>query len=290
MPVLEFIMIRIYVYFVLLLVLSFTAAAQTNETASLPKTLTVPIPNLPINAKPLDMILVDHGTFIMGCPVEERGRVGREWQPHEVEISQPFYFGKFEITQAQWAAVMGVNPASGAGIGDNYPVYNITWNDAQEFASRLSHMQNKTFRLPTEAEWEMACRAGTHTRYSFGDCLETDDVKEYSQTLDNYMWWGGTNGQNGYPEGTKEVGLKKPNPWGFYDIHGNVWEWCQDTFHMPFDVTEKRMDPVVTKESDQRVMKGGAWMSYALHLRSSDRSLTKPDESGTYLGLRVVCE
>lgn len=254
------------------------------------KQLTVTLDVLPKDAKPLELILVEKGTFIMGCPVDERGRVGREWQPHEVEITKSFYLGKYEITQAQWTAMMGVNPAADMGTGDNYPVYNVSWDDTQEFIQKLNQLNQGVFRLPTEAEWEMACRAGTRTRYSFGDALDSGDVKEFSEEYHRYMWWGGTNGQHGYPEGTKEVGLKLPNSWGFYDMHGNVWEWCQDYFHIPKNPNSKRIDPVITQESEHRVMKGGAWMSYALHLRSSDRSLTKPHEHGNYLGLRIVRE
>jgi formylglycine-generating enzyme required for sulfatase activity len=115
--------------------------------------------------------------------------------------------GKYELTQAQWCALMGTNRAQAPGVGDDYPVHNVTWNDCQEFISRLNALAQGRFRLPTEAEWEYVCRAGTKTRFWFGDALDCSDVREYGELLDTHFWWGGNNGQHGYPVGCKTAGL-----------------------------------------------------------------------------------
>jgi formylglycine-generating enzyme required for sulfatase activity len=242
-------------------------------------------------ARPLELVLIPAGSFQMGCPIEERGRVGREWPPHRVTVSRPFYIGRHEVTQAQWLAVMGTRPASGQGEGPDHPVYSITWNDAKEFTDRLSELGQGHFRLPSEAEWEYACRAGTTTRFSFGDALESSDVRDYCNVLDTYMWWGGNNGQKGYTPGCKPVGLKARNPWGLLDMHGNLWEWCWDWWE-PGVTRVAQIDPRGPATGTHKVMRGGAWESHALHLRSADRSPIAPDslEYGRLIGLRLVRE
>jgi formylglycine-generating enzyme required for sulfatase activity len=227
----------------------------------------------------------------MGCPSDERGRVGREWLPHPVTITRRFYLGRYEVTQAQWRALMGTNPAEGSGVGKDHPVYHVSWNSAQEFIHRLNTLGQGTFRLPTEAEWEYACRAGTLSRFSFGEALGSSDVRDYCPELDTYMWWGGNNGKQGYPEGAKTVGLKQPNPWGLYDMHGNVWEWCSDWWE-PGGDPGSRTDPQGPPSGTHKVMRGGAWESHALHLRSADRSPIPPDNGGygRLIGFRVARE
>ncbi len=253
------------------------------------KEITVSLPDLPEGAQALEMVLIEAGTFQMGCPSSEQSYIGREWPPHRVQITQPFYFGKYEVTQAQWYAVMGTRPAKDYGIGDNYPVYNVTWNDCQEFIQRLNQMDEGTFRLPTEAEWEYACRAGTTTRFWFGDALDCSDIRDYEELYDKYMWWGGNNGKHGYPMGSKQVGLKIPNPWGLHDIHGNVWEWCSDWWQKAVK-RNPQTDPQGPDTGTHKVFRGGAWESHALHHRSADRSTVKPDDLtyGRLIGLRVV--
>ena len=225
----------------------------------------------------------------MGSAENSRSRLSREWLPHKVTLTEAFYLGKYEVTQAQWRAVMGTNPAKDHGVGDDYPVHNINWNDCQAFLRRLNKMGKGTFRLPTEAQWEYACRAGTTTRFSFGDALDCNDVRVYCETYDQYMWWGGNNDKHGYPAGSKEVGLKRPNPWGLYDMHGNVWEWCSDIWQDPIR-RGPQIDPQGPESGTHRVMRGGSWSSYALHLRSTDRSGIPPDDN-TYsfvIGLRLL--
>ncbi|MBD3266921.1 SUMF1/EgtB/PvdO family nonheme iron enzyme [bacterium] len=261
----------------------------TNQAKHLKRTITISLPNLPKDAKPLKMRLIPPGTYQMGCPADERSAVGREWPPHMVTISKAFYLGVYEVTQAQWHAVMGTRPAKDYGTGNNHPIYNVTWNDGQAFMQRLNELGQGRFRLPTEAEWEYACRAGTTTRFSFGDALECNDIREYEPLLDRYMWWGGNNGKQGYAEGTKEVGLKLPNPWGLYDIHGNVWEWCADWWETASH-RGPQIDPQGPETGTHKVMRGGAWESHALHLRSADRSPIPPDslQYGRLIGLRLA--
>ena len=252
-------------------------------------TVTIDLPNLPAGAKPLEMVLIKPGEFMMGSPPTEKSRLSREWPRHKVTFTKAFYLGKYEVTQAQWRAVMGTNPANDHGVGNDYPIHNINWHDCQAFIRRLNETGKGTFRLPTEAEWEYACRAGTTTRFSFGDALDCNDVRVYCDTYDKYMWWGGNNDKHGYPRGSKQVGQKLPNPWGLHDVHGNVWEWCSDHWQDPVS-RGPQTDPQGPESGSRRVMRGGSWSSYALHLRSSDRSGIPPDDTiyTFVIGLRLV--
>ncbi len=204
-----------------------------NEKMEEHKIIIIDLPGLPKGAKKLEMVLIKPGTFIMGSPEDERGRSDREWLPHNVTITKPFYMGKYEVTQAQWGAVMGNNShrSKFRGKPDN-PVEKVSWWVCRRFIKRLNALGRGIFRLPTEAEWEFACRAGTQTHFSFGDVLKcADEGEEYCEIVDKYMWWSGNNKLNG----TKEVGLKLPNPWGLYDMHGNVSEWCSDLLEAPYE-------------------------------------------------------
>ena len=253
------------------------------------KAIIIALPNLPERAKPLEMVYIKQGEFTMGSPSTERARLSREWPQHQVTLTNAFYLGKYEVTQAQWRAVMGTHPGSEHGVGDDYPAHKVNWNDCQAFIRRLNGMGKGTFRFPTEAEWEYACRAGTTTRFSFGDALDCNDVREYCDLCDKYMWWGGNNEKHGYPHGSKQVGLKLPNPWGLYDMHGNVWEWCSDFWQDPTS-RGQQTDPQGPESGSHRVMRGGSWSSYALHERSSDRSGILPDDTrySFVIGLRLL--
>ena len=235
----------------------------------------------------------------MGSPPEERGRGSTEWPPHAVTLTQAFYLGKYEVTQAQWEAVMGSNPSTDSseaqsygtyGVGDDYPVYYVNWNDCQTFIDQLNGTGLGTFRLPTEAEWEYACRAGTDTRFSFGDALEcSDDEGHFCDLLDEYLWWGGNNRSM---SGPKEVGLKLPNPWGLYDMHGNMYEWCSDWWENPH-ARGPQIDPQgLLFSSDARVLRGGSWgHSAAWVLRSAWRTYNSSLNSrGPSYGPRLVRE
>jgi formylglycine-generating enzyme required for sulfatase activity len=189
----------------------------------------------------MKLVLIRPGKFMMGSPDSEQGRKGNEGPQHEVTISKPFYIGVTEVTQAQYEAVMGTNPSKFKGPTN--PVEMVTWEDASNFCRRLSEKTGKAVRLPTEAEWEYACRAGSKTRFSFGD---SDSI------LGDYAWYGSNSGGMTHP-----VSQKKPNPWGLYDMHGNVWEWCAD-WRGPYS-SEASTDPQGAGSGGTRVLRGGAW-------------------------------
>ena len=250
----------------------------------------VDIAGLPTDAKPLDMVLINPGTFTMGSPDSERGRYSGEGPQHEVTITQPFYLGKYEVTQAQWLAVMGSDPShedfGNWGSGDDYPVYFVSWNDCQSFISRLNETERGTFRLPTEAEWEYACRAGTTTRFSFGDALECDDGTGYCEIQDQYMWWWGNRTYGGEADGSKEVGRKLPNPWGLYNMHGNLGEFCSDRYWAYS--AGPQTDPQGPTSDTARVSRGGNWIHDARHCRSATRGASSQDMGHFTDGLRLL--
>jgi formylglycine-generating enzyme required for sulfatase activity len=193
------------------------------------------------NGVAMKLVLISAGKFAMGSPGSEEGRKADEGPKHEVSISKPFYMGLTEVTQAQYEAVMGTNPSEFKGPTN--PVENVTWDNAAEFCRKLSEKTRKTVRLPTEAEWEYACRAGSKTRFSFG---------ESESALGNYVWYGANSGGKTHP-----VGQKKPNTWGLYDMNGNVAEWCADGYG-PYS-SEASVDPQGVTSGDNRVVRGGPW-------------------------------
>ncbi len=245
----------------------------------------VSLPGLSEEAKPLTMVLIPAGSFTMGCPEDERGYVGREWPSHQITITRPFYVGKFEITQAQWEAVMGENPTVKLGVGENFAVHSVSWDDCQEFLARLNAINAGTFRLPTEAEWEYVCRTGTTTRFFFGDALECDDQCEFCEIFDRHMWWCG----NHTTPGAKEVGRKEPNAWGLYDVHGNVWEFCSDWYEDPSE-RGFQVDPTGPDSGEYRVIRGGHYANNAEYCRAALRSGVETDTKSVYIGLRIVRE
>jgi formylglycine-generating enzyme required for sulfatase activity len=206
------------------------------------------------------MVWIAPGTFTMGS--NERHQQWREGPQTKVTISRGFGMSKYEVTQAQYKAVVGTNPSRSKG--DNKPVEQVSWNDAVSYCAKLTGKQKAAgrlpvgyeYRLPTEAEWEYGCRAGTTTGFSFGD----DESK-----LGEYAWYRDNSGNT-----THSVGEKKPNGWGLYDMHGNVWEWCQDRYgskHPGGSVT----DPQGPATGSQRVKRGAAWHSRAGYCRSGSR-------------------
>jgi formylglycine-generating enzyme required for sulfatase activity len=249
------------------------ALAQTKSPpASSPaeKTLTI---DLGGDVK-MEFVLVPAGSFVMGSNEKDY-----EKPPHKVTIAKPFYLGKYEVTQAQWDAVMG--RWQHHFRDPKRPVETVSWLDCQTFLKKLSEKApGREFRLPSEAEWEYACRAGSTTRYHFGD----DE-----QGLDEYAWHGGNARLTTHP-----VGQKKPNAWGLYDMHGNVWEWCQDVWHDNYEGAPS--DGSAWTEGDQnfRVLRGGSWAHFGPDLRSSHRILVAPDYKGShgsgvrFFGLRVA--
>ena len=213
----------------------------------------------------LDLVLIRPGKFMMGSENGERN----EKPVHEVTISQPFYLGKYEVTQAQWEAVMGSNPSESKGI--YLPVECVSWEDCQNFIKKLNCKGVGTFRLPTEAEWEYACRAGT--------------TGDHAGKIDEMAWYGKMNEFRKQP-----VGMKKANPWGLYDMHGNVFEWCQDWYG---DYSQdKQTDPKGATDGAGRVIRGGSLYYDADDCRSAYRYPfpVSPLHRDILLGFRLVRE
>jgi formylglycine-generating enzyme required for sulfatase activity len=222
------------------------------------------------NSLGMEFVRIPAGSFLMGSPTSETGSSDEERPQHRVVISREFYFGKYEVTQGQWKALMGNNPSFHQECGDDCPVERVSWNDAQEFIKTLNAKGEGTYRLPTEAEWEYAARAGTTEAYS-------------GKNLDEIAWYIENPGDQPHP-----VGKKLPNPFGLYDVHGNVWEWTADWFgnYAGEDVT----DPQGAASGTNRVYRGGSWGSAAVDLRSAFRAYAVPTERESYVGLRLVRE
>jgi formylglycine-generating enzyme required for sulfatase activity len=221
------------------------------------------------NTLGMKFVWIPPGTFLMGSPSGEQGRFSDETQ-HRVTLTKGFYLGVYAVTQTEWQAVMGTNRSHFKG--DKRPVERVSWDHCQEFCRKLSEREGKTYRLPTEAEWEYACRAGTTKAYYFGD----DPAK-----LPDYAWFDGNSGDETHP-----VGQKKPNAWGLYDMHGNVWEWCQDWYGgYP---TSDQVDPQGPSEGSDRVYRGGSWRHDPRRCRSADRHRFEPGHRYHNLGCRLA--
>ncbi|HRZ83078.1 MAG TPA: formylglycine-generating enzyme family protein [Candidatus Hydrogenedentes bacterium] len=232
---------------------------------------------------PLELVKIPAGSFEMGSPETERGRFNKESPLHLVNFRYDFYMGKYELTQEQWFAVMGAwprEPVSDYGAGPDHPAYCVSWDDANAFISALNgHIEASgqgpvAVRLPSEAEWEYACRAGTQTRFYFGDSLDVPDGNEDDGVRSQYMWFAGNNvGRKGDPGyGTKRVGQKLPNAFGLYDMAGNVSEWCEDWDHLnylgaPTDGSAWLTNPY----EGRRIFRGGDWTRTAALCRSAFR-------------------
>ena len=226
------------------------------------------------NSVGMKMVLIHPGSFTMGSPMNEVGRLANEMQ-HEVTISKSYYLGVYEVTQGQYENVMGKNPSRFKG--SQLPVENVNWHDTVSFCKHLSELPEekaagRAYRLPTEAEWEYACRAGSTTSYSFGGTAES---------LGEYVWYVQNAGNKTHP-----VGEKKPNRWGLFDMHGNVWEWCQDwDADYPPDAST---DPHGPNGGTYRVYRGGSWSLDAGLCRSSLRYRSYPSNRSLNLGFRMA--
>ena len=230
---------------------------------------------LPANAVPLDMVAIPGGTFTMGSPESE---ADRESPQHRVTVPD-FFMGRYEVTQAQYEAVMGSNPANFQGR--NNPVETVSWDDAQEFIRRLNRITGKTYRLPTEAEWEYAARAGTTTPFSYGETI-TPEVVNYDG---NYPYGRAPKGE--YRQRTIAVNSLYPNPWGLYHIHGNVWEWVEDGWHDNYNGAPT--DGTAWLSSDElRLLRGGSWGDNAWNTRSALRGGSRRDIGLDFCGFRLV--
>jgi formylglycine-generating enzyme required for sulfatase activity len=219
---------------------------------------------------------------MMGSPEDEADRVKDEGPQHKVRITKPFYMGAFEVTQQQYETAMGRNPACFKGAAN--PVEEVSWKDATEFCSRLSEMDGAKYRLPTEAEWEYACRAGSTTPFYFGRTIS----RQQANFDGRYPQGDGRKGED--RETTIPVGRFAPNAFGLYDMHGNVWEWCQDWYDSRCYANGPADDPQGPSRGSDRVVRGGSWSPSheASHLRSAARGHTAPTIRRNNLGIRVV--
>jgi formylglycine-generating enzyme required for sulfatase activity len=235
------------------------------------------------NSVGMKLVWIPPGEFMMGSKLPP-GEVTRRYNgspvryqnehpQRKVTLTRGFWMGESEVTQAQYRAVMGSN--SSHSKGDDLPVEMVSWHDAMEFCRKLSQKEGKTYTLPTEAQWEYAARAGTDTAYCFGD--------DPSQ-LGEYAWHRGNTGSRTHP-----VKMKKPNDFGLYDVHGNVWEWCLDWYQDSYNGLE-HVDPLGPRSGQARVARGGAWHAYAGPYRSAVREGYHPGARNCYLdvGFRVV--
>ncbi|MBE8996146.1 SUMF1/EgtB/PvdO family nonheme iron enzyme [Microcystis aeruginosa] len=241
-----------------------------------PAKLTLFTENLPKGIT-LEMVSLPAGQFLMGSPDSDPDAYQNEKPPHQVQVNS-FAIGKYPVTQAQYQAVMGKNPSRFKNWFKNNPqnpVENVNWNDAQAFCQKLSQITGKTYRLPTEAEWEYACRAGTTTRFYFGD-----DANQ----LGDYAWYKGNSQDKTHP-----VGQKKPNAWGLYDMSGNVWEWCEDDWHDNYIGAPKDGSAWLTNDNDYQIVRGGSWYLNPLNCRSAYRYFGDRRDHVNYFGFRVVC-
>ena len=226
----------------------------------------------------MEFVWIPPGVFQMGSPKSEEYRQGDEGPLHEVEISKGFWLGKYEVTQGEWEAVRGRNPSEHTGDARR-PVDSVSWYDVHEFIGRLNDAAGDSlYRLPSEAEWEYACRAGTQTRWSLGD----DDGDDES-LLYKYAFYGAYGASR-----TQAVGGELPNGWRLYDMHGNVWEWVQDWYGESYYNDSPRVDPPGPTSGSYRVGRGGSFNYAAWLVRSASRSYSSPGDRYGSIGVRLV--
>ena len=229
----------------------------------------------------MDFILIQPGSFMMGSPPRECGRDTDETL-HRVEISRPYFLQNTPVTQQQWQQVMGTNPSWFKH--PDHPVECVSWEDVQDFITALNRRRLGTYRLPTEAEWEYACRAGGNSPFSVGNGEDLD--AEQANFDGDYPYGRGL--RKASPGATTPVKSYRPNRWGLYDMHGNVWEWCQDWYGPYPDTTVS--DPVGPEVGSARVARGGSWDYFASYCRSAYR-VKHPASLRNYLfGFRMVLQ
>ncbi|MDD6817266.1 MAG: formylglycine-generating enzyme family protein [Prevotellaceae bacterium] len=263
-----------------------TVYAELNDKRTDSKTIDVPmgstaaLPNVTLSffdyktftvkGVTFTMVAVEGGTFMMGATSEQGSDVGSDEKPvHQVTLSS-YYIGQTEVTQALWEAVMGNNPSGFKG--DNIPVEWVSWDDCQDFVIKLNQLTGKRFRLPTEAEWEYACRGGKKSRgYKYSG----------SNTIEDVAWYKSNSSDETHP-----VATKSPNELGIYDMSGNVWEWCQDWYGSYSSAAQT--NPTGASSGSCRVGRGGSWGHYAEGCRSSNRNYNTPGYRYSRLGLRLA--
>ncbi|MDR1165661.1 MAG: formylglycine-generating enzyme family protein [Deltaproteobacteria bacterium] len=225
-----------------------------------------------VNSLGMEFVLIPAGIFTMG-EWEDEASNPDELPRHEVEITTPFYLGKFEVTQDQWMSVMGANPSEFRG--QDHPVDNVSWNDAQNFLRRLNQKENTDrYRLPSEAEWEYSVRAGSDSIFFFGG---------ERSSLGKFAWFVANADEKTHP-----VGLKNPNPWGLFDVYGNVWEWVNDWFSEDYYADSPLKDPLGPSETGHKSMRGGSIEFEAGVCRSANRINFSTKSKDSDFGFRVA--
>ena len=279
----------------------YDSAAEVLAALANQKTIVIPTPtnppkppaNINVNINPqssftedlgkgikLEMIAIPGGTFWMGSPANEAERDDHESPQHHVTVPS-FFMGKYPLTQAQYQAIMGHNPSY--FIGNNRPVETVSWDHAVTFCRKLSQRTGKNYRLPSEAEWEYACRAGTKTPFSFGDNITTDLVNYNG----NYPYKSAPKGK--YRQQTTDVGTFPPNTFGLYDMHGNVWEWCEDDWHENYINAPINGSAWKNRSgSNIKLLRGGSWYYFARYCRSALRLKDSRGLCYRLYGFRVV--
>jgi formylglycine-generating enzyme required for sulfatase activity len=239
----------------------------------------------------LELVALPGGTFTMGSPEKEIDHLPSEGPQRQVAVA-PFLLGKFEVTQAQWRAVaalpklkVDLSPEPSTIKGDDRPVGLVSWDDAQEFCARLSKLTGRRYRLPTEAEWEYACRGGTDSAFAFGPNVLPDVVNYDGNVPYGAAPTGASRGET-VPVGS--LGLA--NAFGLYDMHGNVWEWCADTWHEDYTGAPADGSAWAGGDATRRVLRGGSYRIFASFCRSAARSAFTPDFRQDFAGLRVACD
>jgi formylglycine-generating enzyme required for sulfatase activity len=250
----------------------------------------------------IDMIYIPGGTFEMGSPKTEEGHQPSESPQHMVKVSA-FFMGKYPVTQAQWKAVadlpkvnLQLEPEPSHFDGNHYPVERVSWHDAIEFCARLSQLSNMEYSLPSEAQWEYACRAGTTTPFHFGATIGSEIANYRAQDLEsNQTTYSGKYGQGKlgeFRQKTTSVGLfKVANAFGLYDMHGNVWEWCMDHWHQNYEKAPIDASAWLDEHASEnagRVLRGGSWNSNPRSCRSASRLRDRADLRDGTVGFRIL--
>jgi formylglycine-generating enzyme required for sulfatase activity len=228
----------------------------------------------------LEMLYIPAGSFLMGTPAGEEGSSNCERPQHQVRL-QGFYLGKYPVTQAQFQAIMGENPSGRKG--ENLPVEKVSWQDAQKFCEKLRQRTGKTYRLPSESQWEYACRGGTAMPFCFGETI-TPDLANYDG---NSVYGQGNKGV--YRRKTTEVGKFPANEFGLYDMHGNIWEWCVDGWHENYEGTPADEIAWLENKNDYRLLRGGSWNNPTRNCRSAYRYRLSAVSRQSNVGFRVGC-
>jgi formylglycine-generating enzyme required for sulfatase activity len=236
-----------------------------NDSGKMPDTTT--------NSIRMEFVLIPAGKFRMGGDKKLEQAEDHETPRHFVTFSNAFFMGKYEVTQAQWSAIMDNNPS--AFKDDIRPVERVSWNDVQAFILKLNtREETNKYRLPTEAEWEYAARAGSESSYTFGAA---------TNILSQYAWYRNNSGGETHP-----VGQLNPNAWGLYDMHGNVHEWCQDWFDRKYYSQSPSNAPLGPSTGLAKALRGGDWGSEDWYCRCASRSLSSPDRRSDRLGFRLI--